>query len=67
MRNLILSLILLTQLDGSPVWVETTSIQAIRPARANGQCGNKHGAALRLGAIALCVRETPDEIREKLK
>jgi hypothetical protein len=59
-----LALVMLTQLDGNPVWVESTSIQAIRPA--DGQCHGAHGAALRLGSIGLCVKETPEEIRKKL-
>ena len=66
MRRVMVMLILLTQLDGNPVWVESKAIQAIRPSRDSGQCRYGGGSALRLSAIGLCVKEKPDEIREKI-
>ena len=61
------SLILLTQLDGGPIWVETKAIQAIRPSREGGQCHHGGGSAIRLSSLGLCVRETPDEVRELIR
>jgi len=56
---------MLTALDGTPVWVESTAVQVIRPSTAH--CKSGHGAAIRVTSMALCVRETPEEIRVKLK
>jgi uncharacterized protein YlzI (FlbEa/FlbD family) len=67
MRDVVFSLILLTQLDGTPIWVEATAIQAIRPSHDTGQCHRGYGSAIRLSSIALCVKETPDEVREKMR
>jgi hypothetical protein len=67
MRRIVFTLILLTQLDGTPVWVESKAIQAIRPSRDSGQCRFGSGSALRLASIGLCVKEKPDEIREKMQ
>jgi hypothetical protein len=66
MWRVMLVLILLTQLDGNPVWVESKAIQAIRPSRDSGQCRFGGGSAIRLSSMGLCVREKPDEIREKI-
>jgi len=63
---MILTLIVLTQLDGSPIWVESAAVQAIRPA-IRSHCQVPHGSAIRLSGIGLCVRETPDEVREKVR
>ena len=62
---IVLALIMLTALDGSPVWVESTAVQVTRPSTAH--CMSGHGAAIRVTSMALCVRETPEEIRGKLK
>jgi len=62
---IVLALIMLTALDGTPVWVESTAVQVIRPSTAH--CKSGHGAAIRVTSMALCVRETPEEIRVKLK
>ena len=67
MRKVMAVLILLTQLDGNPVWVESKAIQAIRPSRDSGQCRHGGGSALRLSSMGLCVKEKPDEIREKMQ
>jgi len=62
---IVLALVMLTALDGTPVWVESTAVQVIRPSTAH--CKSGHGAAIRVTSMALCVRETPEEIRVKLK
>jgi hypothetical protein len=65
---MLLALIMLTSLDGSPVWVEANQVQIIRPAAkgANHQCREGVGAGIRIGSYAMCVRETPQQIMEKL-
>ena len=67
MRKYLYALIVLTQLDGSQVWIESTSIQAIRPSHEQGQCQTGGGSAIRLTSIGLCVKETPSEVRQKIK
>lgn len=62
---MLLALIMLTSLDGSPIWVESKQVQIIRPATQ--QCQVQNGSGVQVGSVALCVRETPDQIREKLK
>jgi uncharacterized protein YlzI (FlbEa/FlbD family) len=64
-RNLLLSLIVLTSLDGSPIWVEATQVQIIRIRSA--ECGAGAGAVIRIGQSTLCVKETTDEIRDKIR
>jgi hypothetical protein len=62
---LFFSFILLTSTNGDPVWVESTSVDIIRTHTV--QCHEKHGAVIRIGATTLCVKETPDQIQEKIR
>ena len=62
--RLLPALILLTALDGSPIWVESAHVQIIRPATE--QCKHQRGSGVQIGAVRLCVRETPEEIQEKI-
>lgn len=64
-RGTVISLIMLTALDGSPVWVEATQIQIIRIGST--ECGPNTGAVIRVGLTTLCVKETQDTVREKIK
>jgi uncharacterized protein YlzI (FlbEa/FlbD family) len=64
-RNLLFALIVLTSLDGSPIWVEATQVQIIRVRSA--ECGAGAGAVIRIGQSTLCVKETSDEIRERIR
>lgn len=64
-RRLALSLILLTQLDGSPVWVESTQVQIIRIR--GSECGPGVGSVVLVGSRALCVKEKSDEVRERIE
>lgn len=61
----LLGLIMLTQLNGEPVWVETTQLIIIR--RHGTECGPGVGAVIVVGTRVLCVKETPDKIRERVK
>lgn len=58
-------MILLTSLDGSPVWVESTAVTIVRPSRK--ECKEGNGAAIRIGATGLCVQETPEQIKELVR
>jgi hypothetical protein len=62
---LVLALILLTSIDGKPIWVESTAVVIIRTQ--SHECQTGHGSAILVGARGLCVRETPDQIREAIK
>ena len=64
MRNLLLGFILLTQLDGSAVFVESTQIQIIRVR--SSECGHGAGCVIRVGSTTLCVKETADQVRKKI-
>ena len=63
--NVLFSLIVLTQLDGSPIWVEATQVQIIR--MRSHECGQGTGSVVRIGTTNLCVKETSDEIRAKIR
>lgn len=62
---MLLALIMLTSLDGSPIWVESNQVQIVRPATQ--QCKSLHGSGIQVGTVAVCVRETPDQIRKTLE
>jgi uncharacterized protein YlzI (FlbEa/FlbD family) len=64
-RNLLFALIVLTSLDGSPIWVESTQVQVIRIRST--ECGAGAGAVVRVGQTTLCVKENAEEIREKIR
>lgn len=62
----VLAFVMLTRLDGRPVWVDNTPgvVQIIQ--EATDACHKQGGSGLQIGARTLCVRETPAEIQEKL-
>jgi uncharacterized protein YlzI (FlbEa/FlbD family) len=55
---------MLTQLDGSPVWVESTAVQIVK-TRGN-ECGPGVGSVILVGARALCVKEKEEQVRSKI-
>ena len=59
---LLFALILLTQLDGNPIWIETSHLSIIKT-----HCHNKPGSVIAVGGRELCVKETADQIRELIK
>ena len=65
MRHTLIALIMLTQLDGSPVWVESTVVQIVKTRGA--ECGPGVGTVIGTGARALCVKEKQDEVRSKIE
>lgn len=64
-RWFLLSLVMFTQLDGSPVWVEATQVQIVR-TRAR-ECGQGAGSVIKVLTTSLCIKESADQVREKLK
>lgn len=68
MRKMLFALIMLTSLDGSPVWVESEQIIIIRPAKQQQQlCKEGVGAGIYVGTKAFCVLETPEQIHQKIR
>lgn len=61
----LLAFIMLTALDGSPIWVDHAQVQIIRPATQ--QCKTHNASGIQVSGKALCVRETPAEIQEKIR
>ena len=62
---MLLALIMLTQLDGSPVWVESTQVQIIKVH--DNQCGPTAKSIIRVQATTLCIKETPEVVRHKIE
>jgi hypothetical protein len=69
MRSTALVLIVLTQLDGSPILIESDSITIIKPAHSgiSEHCRHGHGSAITIGGRGLCLKETPDQICAKIE
>lgn len=68
LEALLASLIMLTQLDGAPIWVESSAVVIVKPSEAGQQtCGKLAKATISVAGRGLCVRESPDEIRAKIK
>lgn len=67
---MLLALIMLTQLDGNPIWVESSAIVLVKQSHTgvseHRQCSTNAGAAIRVGTMGLCVKEGPDQIRRKI-
>lgn len=62
---MLFALIMLTQLDGSPVWVESTQVQIIKVH--GNECGHNAKSIIRVQATTLCIRETPETVRHKIE
>lgn len=62
---LLLALIVFTQLDGSPVWVESTQVQIIKVHGT--ECGPTAKSVIRVQATTLCIKETPDVVKNKIE
>ena len=64
---MILVVIMLTLLDGHPIWIESSHIQSIRAP--NGHCTTGANSIIRFdaGGGILCVKETPSEVGDKIK
>ena len=64
MRHTLIALIVFTQLDGSPVWVESTQVQIIK-TRDSG-CGPTAKSVIRVLSTTLCIKEAPEAVRDKI-
>jgi hypothetical protein len=60
--GILLSMIMLTQPGGNVVWVEIGHLAIIKT-----HCQGRPGSVISVGGKELCVLETPDQIREKIK
>jgi uncharacterized protein YlzI (FlbEa/FlbD family) len=60
--NLLFGLIMLTQPGGNVIWIDTHHLAIIKT-----HCQGKPGSVIAVGGRELCVRETPDEIRQKIR
>lgn len=58
------ALIMLTTLDGKPVYVESSQVQIVRHSL---DCSHGTATAVSVGGRALCVKESLDEIRERVR
>ena len=69
MRNALIALIILTQLDGHPIRVDSERIEIIRGAHTGSTegCKSGHGGAIRVAGRGFCVKETPEEICAKIE
>ena len=68
-KHLLLTLIILHQLDGKPIRVEHDAIVILKDSQtgASSQCKHGHGSAIVIGTRGLCVTETPDQICAKVE
>lgn len=64
MRKFLLILILLTTLDDKPVWVESTQVIVVRRSL---DCAHGSATAVLVQSKALCVKESVDDVRERVK
>lgn len=61
---MIFALILLSTLDGKPVWVESTQVAIVRQSL---DCAHGQATAIMVQGKPLCVKEPISEVREKVK
>jgi hypothetical protein len=69
MRSFIISLaglLTLTAPDGRPITFDLTTGMVIVPISNEAHCARGSQAVITLGAKTICVRETPEEIRNKI-
>jgi hypothetical protein len=66
---MLLALIILTQLDGNPIFVESNSVVIVKPAHTGPteHCKTGHGSAISVSGRGICVKETPAEICAKVE
>jgi hypothetical protein len=66
LRAPLFALIMLTQPGGNVIWIETGHLAIIKDhCHTHGH--DKPGSVIAIGGRELCVLETPDQIREKIK
>ena len=68
MRHTLLALIILTQLDGQPIRVDSNQVNILKGANPNDTlCKHGHGSSISIAGRGMCVRETPEEICAKVE
>lgn len=64
-RSALFAFIVLTALDGTPLYVETSQIAIMRDSHS--QCQGRQATALRIAGRGLCVVESPEAILKKIR
>lgn len=64
LHDALLALIVLMKLDGSPLWVESSQVFIVQQSR---DCAHERATTIMVSGKAFCVKETIDEVREKIK
>lgn len=66
---MLLALIMLTQLDGNPIWVEHSMVHIIKPHETGRHptCPHNTGTAITVGPRGLCLKETVDQVCDKVE
>ena len=64
-RSWLAALIMFTQLNGDPVWVESTQVQIIKIH--GNECGPTAKSVIRVLSSTLCIKEPPEVVREKIE
>jgi hypothetical protein len=65
-RNVLYALIMLTQPGGNVIYIETQHLAIIKThCQSHGH--DKPGSVISVGGRELCVTETPDQIRQKIR
>jgi hypothetical protein len=67
MIAVLLTLLTLTAPDGRPITLDLTTGLVIVPITSQAHCAHGSHAVVTLGSKTICVRETPEEIEEKMK
>lgn len=62
---MLLALIMFTQLDGSPVWVESTQVQIVKVH--GNECGPTARSIIKVQTTTLCIKETQEVVRQKIE
>jgi len=68
MRNALLALIILHQLDGAAIRVDSGSLIILKGASPQDTlCKHGHGSSISVAGRGLCVKETVEQICEKIE
>ena len=66
--DIAVALIVLTQLDGAPIFIESDQVAIIKGSSARDTyCKSGHGSVVNISGRGLCVKESPKEICDKIE
>ena len=54
---------MLTKLDGSPLWVESSQVFIVQQSK---DCAHAQATTILVSSKPFCVKETIDQVREKV-